>query len=218
MLRVRAFLFDLDGVLADSIANVERHWRNLAARHAIDPDALLRVVHGRRAIDTIREVVPPSEVDAEYRRIELAESTDTEGTTVVPGAAELLAALPRDSWAVVTSGTRRVALARLAAVGLPIPPLLVTAEDLTRGKPDPEGYLRAARALGVAPGDCVVVEDAPVGAAAARAAGMRLIGVTTTYPADRLAPADLIVPDLTSIRVAIEHHEDGRPTFVITTS
>jgi sugar-phosphatase len=201
MLRCRAFLFDLDGVLADSIANVERHWRAFADRHALDPDAVLSVVHGRRAIDTIRDLVPHADLDAEYRWLEDAESTDTDGITALPGAADVLTQLPRDAWAVVTSGTRAVALARLRAAGLPTPPLLVAAEDLTRGKPDPEGYLRAATRLGVAPADCVVVEDAPAGAAAARAGGMRLVALMTTYGASELQPADLTVASLAALRI-----------------
>ena len=205
MLRCRAFLFDLDGVLADSIANVERHWRAFAGRHALDPDAVLSVVHGRRAIDTIRDLVPHADLDAEYRWLEDAESTDTDGITALPGAADVLTQLPRDAWAVVTSGTRAVALARLRAAGLPAPPLLVAAEDLTRGKPDPEGYLRAATRLGVAPADCVVVEDAPAGAAAARAGGMRLVALTTTYAASELQPADLTVASLAGLLVEPDH-------------
>ena len=163
-----AILFDLDGVLADSTASVEHHWRSWARKHALDPDALIAVVHGRRAIDTIREVTPHLEAERELADLVAAEAGDTRGVTATAGAKALLERLPDDAWAVVTSGVRSVALARLRASGLPIPRLLVPADEITRGKPDPEGYLTASRKLGVEPRDCVVIEDAPAGIAAAR--------------------------------------------------
>jgi sugar-phosphatase len=200
-LRCRALLFDLDGVLADSTASVEAHWRRWAAGHGLDPDAILHVVHGRRAIDTIREVAPA--LDAER---ELA---------ALPGAAELLPRLAAGSWAVVTSGMRAVALARLRASALPEPPLLVAAEDVGRGKPDPEGYLAAAARLGRSPAECVVFEDAPAGVAAARAAGMRCVALASTYPTADLAAADLVVPSLAGVRVEASAAPDGGAAYVV---
>jgi sugar-phosphatase len=203
MLICQAILFDLDGVLADSTAAVERQWRVFAARHALDGDAVMRVVHGRRAVDSVRALVPHADLDAEIARLIVQETTDTADVVALPGAAELLAALPPERWTVVTSGVRQVAEARLRAAGLPIPRHMVAADEITRGKPDPEGYLRGAEALGVAPADCVVVEDAPAGAEAARAAGAKLVALTTTHDAAAMAGADLVVPTLAAVAVAL---------------
>ena len=193
-LRCRALLFDLDGVLADSTASVEMHWRRWAEGHGMDAEALLRVVHGRRALDTIREVAPQLDAERELATLVAAEGGDTRGVVAAPGAAALLARLVdagvRD-WAVVTSGVRSVALARLAACGLPVPPLLVPADEIARGKPDPEGYLTAA----------------------ARAAGMRCVGLATTHAAAQLADADLVAPSLAGLAVEIARGADGRPEF-----
>lgn len=211
-LRCRALLFDLDGVLVDSTATVVRHWRGWAARHGLDADALLRVVHGRRAIDIIREATPALDAEAELTRLVAEEAADTTGLTALPGAAALLPRLPAGRWAVVTSGVRAVALARLGASALPVPALLVAADEITRGKPDPEGYLTAARRLGEAPADCVVVEDAPAGVAAAHAAGMRCVALTTTHAAAAVAGADLVVPSLAALRVEIVADGTAGPT------
>jgi mannitol-1-/sugar-/sorbitol-6-phosphatase len=178
-LRCDAILFDLDGVLVDSIANVERHWSDWAVRHGLEPAEVLRVVHGRRA------------------------QGDTDGVVEVPGASALLAALPERAWAVVTSGMHAVATARMRRVGLRLPRVLVTADDVARGKPDPEGYLAAAARLGVAPARCIVVEDTPPGIEAARAAGMGAVGVATTYPAERLAAANAVAGRLEDIAVRV---------------
>ena len=215
-LHCRALLFDLDGVLADSTASVVHHWRAWAARHGLDGDALIRVVHGRRAIDIIREAAPALDAGAELAALAAAESADTVGVEAMPGAAALLARLPVGHWAVVTSGTRAVALARLRAGALPVPPLLVAADEIERGKPDPEGYLTAARRLTEAPADCVVIEDAPAGVAAARAAGMRCVALTTTHEAAALAGADLIVPTLAALRVEVAPAGVGAPVFTLT--
>lgn len=205
-LRANALLFDLDGVLADSTANVERHWSEWARRVGLDPAELLPIVHGRRAIDTIRGVRPELDAERELAELVRQESTDTRGIVALPGAADLLAQLPDDAWAVVTSGVRAVALARLRAAGLRVPSALVTADAITRGKPDPEGYLEGARRLGVPPAECVVVEDAPAGAQAARNAGMQLLALTTTHDAGALEPAALVVPDLSHVWVRVTGH------------
>ncbi len=214
-LRCRALLFDLDGVLADSTASVEAHWRRWAAGHGLDPDAILHVVHGRRAIDTIREVAPALDAERELAALAAAETEDTTGVVAAPGAAELLPRLAAGSWAVVTSGMRAVALARLRASALPEPPLLVAAEDVGRGKPDPEGYLAAAARLGRSPAECVVFEDAPAGVAAARAAGMRCVALASTYPTADLAAADLVVPSLAGVRVEASAAPDGGAAYVV---
>ena len=204
-----ALLFDLDGVLADSTRSVVRAWSAWARRVGIEPDELLPTVHGRRAIETIRAVRPELDAEAELATLVADETTDNADTEEIPGARALVSGLPPDAWAIVTSGLREVARARLVASGVPIPRVMITAESIERGKPDPDCYLKGAAALGVEPRDCIVVEDAPIGAAAARAAGMRLIALTTTHGADQLAPADLIVPDLTHLAVRFVERTNG---------
>ena len=204
-----ALLFDLDGVLADSTPSVIRAWSAWARRVGIEPDELLPKVHGRRAIETIRAARPDLDAEAELATLVADETTDNADTEEIPGARALVSSLPADAWAIVTSGLREVATARLVAAGIPIPRVMITAESIERGKPDPDCYLKGAEALGVAPQDCVVVEDAPIGAAAARAAGMRLIALTTTHRADQLEPADLVLPDLTHLTVRIVARTNG---------
>jgi sugar-phosphatase len=204
-----AILFDLDGVLADSTPSVTRAWSAWARRVGLDPAELLPKVHGRRAIETIRAARPELDAEAELATLIADETTDNDDTEEIPGARALVSALPADAWAIVTSGLREVATARLVAARIPVPPIMITAESIERGKPDPECYLKGAEALGVHPRDCLVVEDAPIGAAAARAAGMRLVALTTTHRAEEVSPADLIVPDLTHIVVQITERANG---------
>jgi sugar-phosphatase len=206
---VAAMLFDLDGVLADSTPSVTRAWSAWANRVGLDPDELLRKVHGRRAIDTIRAVRPDLDAEAELVTLVEQETTDNADVVEIPGARALVSILPPDSWAIVTSGLRAVATARLVAAGIPLPRVMITAESISRGKPDPEGYLMGAAELGVAPRDCVVVEDAPAGATASRAAGMKLLALTTTHAAAELGPADLVVPDLAHVTVSVIERTGG---------
>jgi sugar-phosphatase len=181
---VRTILSDLDGVLVDSHAAIMRAWRWWGARHGIDGEAIENVPHGRPSRAVIELLAPHLDAEAEARALDLHEAADTEGVVALPGAHELFAG--EEPVAVVTSGTLPHATARLRATGLPIPAVLVTPERLRAGKPDPEGYLLAARELGAAPADCVVLEDAPAGLAAGRAAGMHVVAITTTYPAAEL--------------------------------
>jgi len=204
-----ALLFDLDGVLADSTRSVVRAWSAWARRVGIEPEELLPKVHGRRAIETIRAARPDLDAEAELATLVADETTDNADTDEIPGARALVSALPLDAWAIVTSGLREVATARLVASGVPIPRVMITAESIERGKPDPDCYLKGAAALGVEPRECIVVEDAPIGAAAARAAGMRLIALTTTHRADQLEPADLILPDLSHLAVRVVERTNG---------
>jgi sugar-phosphatase len=204
-----AILFDLDGVLADSTRSVTRAWSAWARRVGLDPEELMPKVHGRRAIETIRSVRPELDAEAELATLVADEATDNADTVEIPGAGALVRSLPAGSWAIVTSGLRDVAAARLVAAGIPIPDVMITAESIERGKPDPDCYLKGAAALGVLPADCVVVEDAPIGAAAARAAGMRLVALTTTHSGDQLEPAELIVPDLTHLTVRVTERTIG---------
>jgi len=168
----RAFLFDMDGTLLNSAASAERVWGDWAQRHGLDVAPFLRTMHGRRSEDTIRDSgVAGLDIAAEARAITEAEINDTDGTVEIAGARAFLATLPASAWTIVTSASRALAEARLKAAGLPVPPQMVTAEDISAGKPDPEGYLLAAKRLGVAPGDSLVFEDAEPGVRAGAAAG-----------------------------------------------
>ncbi|MBA2274040.1 MAG: HAD-IA family hydrolase [Actinobacteria bacterium] len=195
----KAILFDLDGVLADSTAVVDRVWRVWAEERGFDGDAIMKVAHGRPSAEIIRDFAPDLSVESEVELLEHREAEDLSGLVGIPGAAELVRSLPPASWAVVTSGTSTVAGPRLAAVGIPAPCVLITANDILKGKPNPEGYLAAASRLGAPAGTCIVIEDSPAGLAAARAAGMRTIGVTTTFPLESLAPVDALVSSLEAV-------------------
>ena len=199
--RCSAFLFDLDGVLVDSHAVVERTWRRWAKRHRLDPEAILRIHHGRQVRDTLRAVVPHLAVDAEVDWLDAAELEDVEGLRVVPGAEQFLASLPRDRWAIVTSCSQALATLRIGAVGLPTPQVLVVAEDIKNGKPAPDGYRLGAKRLGRDPRACLVFEDAPAGLAAGRAAGARVVALTTSVGADELVGAEAFIADFTGVRV-----------------
>jgi sugar-phosphatase len=197
----RAILFDLDGVLMDSTRAVERQWRLWAEENCLDPAKIIEVAHGRRTVETISLVMPHIDAAAEAAKLEKREANDVEGVTVMPGACDLLASLPRGRWCVVTSGTRYLATRRLALGNLPIPDTLITADDVREGKPHPEPYLKGAERLGVEPPECLVIEDAPAGIRAARAAGMKAIGLASTYEALELAEADAIVSTLGELEI-----------------
>jgi sugar-phosphatase len=206
-MRCDGLLFDMDGVLVDSRAVVERTWRRWAARHAVDPEPILHIAHGRRTRESLRLVYPELAVDEEVAWLDAAELDDLGGVTALPGAAPLLASLPESRWTIVTSAGRELASLRLRSAGLPVPSRMVTSEDVTRGKPAPDGYRLGAERLGLEPGRAVVIEDAPPGLQAALAAGMRTIAVTTTHRAEQLAGADAIIQDLACVGVAIERNE-----------
>jgi sugar-phosphatase len=199
--RCSAILFDLDGVLVDSTRSVDRQWRIWAERKGVDGDKVIAIAHGVRTIEVIKYVAPHLDAEAEVREIESREADDHEGVNVMPGAADLVRTIPQGRWCVVTSGTRLLASARLQFGGLPVPEVLVTADDVVNGKPHPEPYLKGAELLGVKPKDCLVIEDAPAGIQSARAGGMKVIGITSTYPASQLSTADAVVERLAQLRV-----------------
>jgi sugar-phosphatase len=190
-----AVLVDLDGTLVNSDGAVRRAWTAFAHRHDLDVETVLHAAQGRPARETARELAPDS--PEEPRLLEDAESADTDGIVALPGAAELLASTL--TIALVTSCTRRLATVRLAAAGLSQPAIVVTSDDVVHGKPDPECFLTAARALNVAAADCVVLEDAPAGIAAGKAAGMTVIALRTTHGDDELGAADVLVEDLAAL-------------------
>ena len=196
-----AFLFDLDGVLVDSRAVVERVCRLWAARLGIDSDALLRVAHGRRTRDTVRIVAPHLDPEREAAWIDDKELLDTEGLVEVPGAGRFVSSLPAGRWAVVTSCGRDLARLRLSSVGIPLPAVIITSEDVSNGKPAPDGYRLGAERLGVDPGACVVFEDAPPGIAAGLAAGARVVALRTTHPDADFSAAAAVITDYHALRV-----------------
>lgn len=200
---VDAILFDIDGTLVDSTRTVERTWRVWAAQRGLPADEILAVCHGRRTEDTIADFLPEEERAEAVAALERLELDDLDEVIALPGAREVLRMLPSDRWAAVTSGSGSLMRARLHAAGLPVPEVLVAAEDVSAGKPDPQGYRRAAAGLDVDVTRCLVVEDAPAGLAAGRAAGALTIAVATSHPAEELRPDEIVVPDLRSLRIDV---------------
>lgn len=195
----------------DSTRAVDREWRLWAQRKGLDGDAIMAIAHGVRTVEVIRRVAPHLDAEDEARLIEDEEAGDQDGVSVMPGAADLLRSIPLGRWGVVTSGSRPLASARLRFCGLPVPQVLVTSDDVTNGKPHPEPYLKGAARLGVNPADCLVVEDAPAGIQSARTAGMKVIGMASTYPVDVLRSADAVIGRLEQIQIK----SNGTGKFVV---
>ena len=196
---VRAILFDMDGVLVSSIAADERSWLRWARLHGMEDTFSIHSTHGRRTVDTIRAVRPDLDLATELRRMEDFDAEDTTGTLLYPGVRELLTSLPPTQWSIVTSASERILRHRLALFGVPLPPHVVTAESVTHGKPDPEPYRLGARQLGLPPGDCLVLEDAPSGIRAAKAAGCQVLAVASSHQPEELIEADWVIPSLLNL-------------------
>jgi sugar-phosphatase len=202
----RGLLFDMDGVLISSIGAVERSWKRWYAMHDVRNASSFVLPHGTRAVDIVRMLKPgwnEAQVADGLRAIEDLEIEDTDGLTVLPGAKALLEQLPPTRWAIVTSATRRLLLARLAAVGLPVPERLISGDMVERGKPDPEPYRRGAEMLGLRPDECVVVEDAPSGVGAGMAACGRVLAVLGTHNLSELAKATWVVESLEGLAATV---------------
>ena len=193
-----AVLFDMDGTIVDSKHIVEGMWIAWASEHGLPIADALAVAHGRRTLETMTLLAPHLATPAEAARLDALESEQEGGETAIPGAFDLLSALPPDRWAVVTSAGRALALRRIESVRLPAPRVVVGADDVVAGKPSPEGYLQAAERLGVDARRCVVIEDTPAGAEAGRSAGATVIGLTTTCGA--LPQCDIVIKDLRALR------------------
>jgi len=196
-------LFDMDVVLIDSAPAVERVWRVWAKAHGLDPARVVAQAHGRRSLETIRAVAPEMDAEKENIIVEQMEIDDKDGVTALPGAVKLLEQLPDDRFAIVTSATRPLAVARLGYAGLPVPRHMITADDVVHGKPSPEPYLKGAALLGFAAGDCLVFEDTPAGIASARASSMQTVALQTTYPAQEFQAADAIVASLANVKAEL---------------
>lgn len=198
-----ALLFDMDGVLIDSTPAVARVWRQWAIEHGFDPEQVVASAHGRPSLTTVREYLPHADHELENREVERREIEDLAGVVPLPGALELLTSLSADRWTIVTSCTRRLAEVRLKAARLPVPKKMITANDISQGKPHPEPYLKGASVLGFSPADCIVVEDAPAGIRSGKAAGSKVLGFTTTVDARavREAGADWVLKNAADIRL-----------------
>ena len=195
--RAEALLFDLDGTLIDSSGSTRRAWSAFAVRHGLDPEEVVESVQGQPSRESVRRLAPDADPEFEQRLVEQAELADTEGIIALPGA---LAALNSNKKvAIVTSCTDALAAVRIGAAGLPRPEVVITADRVSNGKPDPEAFLLGAQELGVAPPKCVVFEDAPAGIAAGKAAGAFVVGLCTTHSVESLNESDLLVDDLSGL-------------------
>lgn len=197
----QGLLFDMDGVLISSLGSVERSWAKWAELRGLDVEDTIRAAHGRRALETLRELMPAGDHQADLRMIEELEIDDTEGLAVLPGVRRILESTPQKFWTIVTSATARLARARLACAGIPVPERFVAADAVSNGKPHPEPYLMGAALLGLQPAACIVVEDSRSGAIAGHRAGCRVLATTFSHPIEQLEAADWIVESLDQVRV-----------------
>jgi mannitol-1-/sugar-/sorbitol-6-phosphatase len=202
--KAKGILFDMDGVLISSIGAVVRCWRQWAEHYEVPNAEVYEVPHGMRAIEVVKALRPDIDPEVGLRYIEDLEMEDMADLVVLPGAKALLESLPVERWAIVTSATKRLMLARLKVAGLPIPERIISADMVERGKPDPEPYRRGAELLGLRPQDCLVVEDAPSGVGAGLAAGSRVLGVVGTHSAAELEGAQWIVGSLEGVAVTVD--------------
>lgn len=193
----------MDGVLISSIGSVERSWTRWAEAHGIDPTTAIAIAHGRRAIETVRALRPDLNDVVELKNLEDMEVADTDGVAALEGVLPILKALPMDRWTVVTSATERLARSRLEHGGIPVPERLVTADRVTRGKPDPEPYLTGARHLGLKPEECLVIEDAASGVKAGHAAGCKVLATLFSHSLESLRDADWVVDSLKDVLVTV---------------
>ncbi|MBY0446811.1 MAG: HAD-IA family hydrolase [Burkholderiales bacterium] len=198
-----ALLFDMDGTLVDSTPCIEGLWRRWAVRQHLDPDFVMQHVHGRRGIETIAHVAPHLDAAAEVAELLKEEARTLDGTVAIDGAADFLAQLRPDQWAVVTSAPREIALAKLAHAGLPTPAQIISADDITHGKPHPEAFLKGAALFGLDPQQCVAFEDALSGVQSAQAAGIPVIALTSLHDTQALSHAEHIITNYHSLTLKV---------------
>jgi sugar-phosphatase len=210
--RVRAIVFDLDGVLVDSMPAIRGYWTDWAGRHGVAAETVLGALH-LTAEELIRKFAPNLDASVEARATAVGQARIETGIVAFEGGKALIERLPQNGWAVVTSARRDLALRHLALGRLPVPDVLITAEDTPRGKPDPAGYLLAAERLGIPPSRCLAIEDSPAGVRAARSAGMHVVAVTTSHSATELDEADAVVISLASLRLRVD--QQRKPMEVV---
>jgi len=207
--RCKGVLFDMDGILISSLGSVERSWTKWAVSRGVDPAHALSIAHGCRSIETVAILRPDLDAAIENEIVEKMEMDDTDGVEVLPGVHALLAALPANRWTVVTSATGPLARVRLGTGGIPTPARIVTADDVSEGKPHPAPYLAGAALLGFKPEECVVFEDAASGTKAGRAAGCTVIATTFSHSIESLGAAHYLIPDLTGVEVTTLPGDEG---------
>jgi sugar-phosphatase len=207
--RTKGLLFDMDGVLVSSLGSVERSWQTWAERNGLDARETIKTAHGMRAIETMRKMLPDGDHDAELTIVEELEMADTEGLKVLDGVLSILEILPQKYWTIVTSATERLARSRLAFAGISVPKRIITADMVANGKPHPEPYLRGAEILGLAPEDCIVIEDSTSGSKAGHAAGCKVLATTFSHRVDQLTAADWIVESLAGVKIAVLPGDQG---------
>jgi mannitol-1-/sugar-/sorbitol-6-phosphatase len=203
MVRIKGILFDMDGVLVNSIGSVERSWTKWANLVGLDPEEVISQAHGRRSIESVRAMRPDLDAEAENQKIEDWEIDDQGGVEQLAGVSALIAQLPDHAWTIVTSATRRLAISRLDVAGITVPEKFISGDDVVRGKPDPEPYRKGAELLGFEPHDCLVIEDSVSGAMAGRAAGCKVLATTLSHSIESLIAADWIVETLEGIHVTV---------------
>ena len=201
-LEAAGILFDMDGVLVSSLGSVERSWAKWGELRGVDGAKAILTAHGKRAIETIRLLRPDLDDQEELALIEQIEIDDTEDIQVLPGVQALLNCLPPGSWTICTSATERLARVRLEHAGLQPPERFISADKVEHGKPHPEPYLRGAALLGFPPERCLVIEDAPAGCEAGKAAGCTVLATLFSHSAEQLSAADRLVRSLDGLRVS----------------
>jgi mannitol-1-/sugar-/sorbitol-6-phosphatase len=207
--RTKGLLFDMDGVLISSLGSVERSWQTWAERHGLDVRETIKTAHGMRAIETVRSLTPDVDHLAELKVIEDLEIADNEGLQILEGVLSILQSVPQKFWTIVTSATERLARSRLAFAGIPIPQHIITADMVKEGKPHPEPYLKGAKILGLAPQDCIVIEDSTSGAKAGHAAGCKVLATTFSHKIEQLTAADWIVESLARVKITVLPDDQG---------
>lgn len=209
-LECQAIIFDLDGVLVDSVPGILSIWRAWAKKHGIENPDLNHLAITARTEEAVQHLAPDLDLQTEVEYLEEQEATGIRDLRPIKGARSLIDALPPDAWGVFTSVSQKTALSKMQIANLPQPRVLVSGDRVLRGKPYPDGYLLASRELGVEPRECLVIEDTPLGVQAARAAGIPVIALTTTHSPDQLVGAQAVVSDLEAIRVSVHKPVYGR--------